>query len=127
MFFYCAVQNQCIKLRIVAAKPRFTTRPRPVERARESGIVEFTCVASGQPYPDYSWWRDNRIINSDGGRLTVSNGGQHLRIQDVKVRDAGDYTCRAENSLGAEEATATLEVIEMITVVSCYRRPYLCT
>ena len=36
---------------------------------------------------------------------------QHLRIQDVKVRDAGDYICRAENSLGRAEATTTLEVL----------------
>ena len=64
---------------LAAAKPRLTTRPRPVERARESGIVEFTCVASGHPHPDYSWWRDNRIVNSDGGRVTVSNGGQGER------------------------------------------------
>ena len=63
---------------LAAAKPRLTTRPRPVERARESGIVEFTCVASGHPHPDYSWWRDNRIVNSDG-RVTVSNGGQGER------------------------------------------------
>ena len=83
-----------------------------MNRARESGIVELTCVASGHPYPDYSWWKDNRIVNSDG-RVTVSNGGQHLRIQDVRVRDAGDYICRAENSLGREEATATLEVFQM--------------
>ena len=64
-----------VKFSNVAAKPRFTTRPRPVESARESGIVEFTCVASGHPYPDYSWWKDNRIVNSDG-RVTVSNRGQ---------------------------------------------------
>ena len=38
-----------------------------------------------------------------------SPSGQHLRIQDVKVRDAGDYVCRAENSIGREEATASLE------------------
>ena len=36
---------------------------------------------------------------------------QHLRIQDVKPRDAGDYICRAENSLGRAEASTTLEVM----------------
>ena len=36
---------------------------------------------------------------------------QHLRIQDVKPRDAGDYICRAENSLVRAEATTTLEVL----------------
>ena len=44
-----------------------------------------------------------------------SFAGQHLRIQDVKVRDAGDYVCRAENSLGREEAMASLEVKKHLT------------
>ena len=62
-----------------------------MERARESGFVEFTCVAAGHPYPDYSWWRDNRIVNSDG-RLTVSNGGQghRTRRQDILLGIGND-------------------------------------
>ena len=32
-------------------------------------------------------------VNSDG-RIQVSNGGQHLRIEDAKTYDAGTYTCR---------------------------------
>lgn len=41
---------------------------------QEGDIVEFTCVATGQPYPDITWWNNNRLVNSDG-RITVSNGG----------------------------------------------------
>jgi peroxidase len=90
------------------AAPRFTTPPRS-QRSRESGIVEFTCIAAGHPYPEYTWWNDNRIVNSES-RITVSNGGQHLRIQELKLYDAGDYVCRAENRLGRAESKVSLEV-----------------
>ena len=72
--------------------PRITTRPRDAS-INEELFVEFTCVARGQPYPDISWWNNNRLVNSDG-RIQVSNGGQHLRIEDAKTYDAGTYTCR---------------------------------
>ena len=58
-----------------SGKPKFTSRPRDA-RVQEDGIVEFTCVAEGQPYPDYSWWNNDRIINSNH-RITVSNGGKY--------------------------------------------------
>ena len=72
--------------------------------------MEFTCVASGHPYPDVSWWNNNRLVHSDGSHVQVSNGGQHLRIEDVKTYHAGLYTCRAHNRLGYIEATAKLTV-----------------
>ncbi len=74
--------------------------------------MEFTCIATGHPYPDYTWWHDNRLINSDS-RITVSNGGQHLRIQNVKLYDDGDYVCRAENRLGRAEVSARLDVVAL--------------
>ena len=67
-------------------------------------------MASGHPYPDVSWWNNNRLVDSDGSRVQVSNGGQHLRIEDAKPYDAGQYTCRAHNKLGYIEASAKLSV-----------------
>ena len=78
--------------------PVITTRPRNV-RMSEGGIIEMTCVAEGSPYPDISWWNNNRIV-APNSRVTVSNTGQHLRIQDIEVYDTGDYTCLAENRSG---------------------------
>ena len=90
-----------------------TSRPRSA-RARSESIVEFTCVATGHPYPDLTWWNNNRLVSTGGGggaRVSVSNGGQHLRIEDVRAYDAGRYVCRARNRLGTDEAEATLEVV----------------
>lgn len=89
--------------------PVITTRPRNV-RVTEGGIIEMTCVAEGSPYPDISWWNNNRIV-SPNSRVTVSNTGQHLRIQDIEVYDAGEYTCLAENRIGRQTVTATISVV----------------
>ena len=79
----------------LAGVPRFTSEPRDAD-VSEGGIVEFTCVAEGHPYPDLSWWNNNRrvLTGSGGGRITVSNGGQHLRLTQASPQDRGTYTCR---------------------------------
>ena len=89
--------------------PIITTQPRNV-RVSEGGIIEMTCVAEGSPYPHITWWNNNRIV-SPNSRVSVSNSGQHLRIQDIELYDAGDYTCLAENSVGRRTVTASITVI----------------
>ena len=89
--------------------PVITTRPRSV-RVAEGGIIEMTCVAEGAPYPSITWWNNNRMV-SPSSRVSVSNTGQHLRIQDIELYDAGEYTCAAENSEGRRTETATITVI----------------
>lgn len=89
--------------------PRITTRPRS-KTVQEGAIVEMTCIAQGSPYPDITWWNNRRLVTGSR-RVTVSNGGQHFRIQDIEVYDQGEYTCVAENSLGKEQVVASITVI----------------
>ena len=89
--------------------PVITTRPRSV-RVAEGGIIEMTCVAEGAPYPAITWWNNNRMV-SPSSRVSVSNTGQHLRIQDIETYDAGEYTCAAENRVGRRTETATITVL----------------
>ena len=81
-----------VNLNLQDSSPIITSKPRNATIKAEL-FVEFTCVATGHPYPDVTWWNNNRIVNS-GDRFQVSNSGQHLRIEDVKTYDAGTYTCR---------------------------------
>ena len=83
-------------------------------------------ILQGSPYPDITWWNNNRIVTGNS-RVTVSNGGQHLRIQvrpetietqilhfiiqDIEVYDQGAYTCTAENRIGKETVVAEITVI----------------
>ncbi len=43
-------------------------------------------LLQGSPYPDITWWNNRRLVTGSR-RITVSNGGQHLRIQ-VKSTEA---------------------------------------
>jgi peroxidase len=105
---------------IITAAPIITSRPRDAQ-VTEGLYMEFTCVASGHPYPEITWWNNNRLVNSDG-RVEVSNGGQHLRIEDTKPYDSGSYVCRAQNRLGTTEETVKLKVkhkpmpVQLITI-----------
>ena len=95
-----------------ARAPVITTRPRSVVVV-EGGIMEMTCVAGGAPQPGITWWNNNRLVATTG-RVTVSNTGHHLRIQDLEVWDSGPYTCLAENSVGRQSLTARLTVISEV-------------
>jgi hypothetical protein len=50
--------------------------------------------------------------------------GQHLRIQDVKMYDRGQYDCRAENRLGTSEVSAFLTVEEQPVPITITTPPH---
>ncbi|XP_023320819.1 peroxidasin homolog isoform X2 [Eurytemora carolleeae] len=88
--------------------PQITTRPRN-RSVQEGGIIEMTCVAQGSPYPTVTWWNNRRLVTANS-RVTLSNGGQHLRIQDIEIYDQGDYSCVAENIHGKEQIVSFIRV-----------------
>ena len=84
--------------------------------------ASFTCLASGRPGPNITWWR----VESDGSvtqvmeeanvaSITEMMSGErvlmsNLTIESAQPSDAGDYTCMAENGVSNTSATATLVV-----------------
>ncbi|XP_059088461.1 peroxidasin-like isoform X1 [Tigriopus californicus] len=111
-----------VNLALPESIPRITSKPRDAT-VQETTIVEFTCIAEGHPYPDFSWWKNKRLVNNDG-RISVSNGGQHLRIQDLRTYDQGEYVCRVENRLGKVEASADLVVQVIPTPIAIVHQPH---
>ena len=60
--------------------------------------ASFSCSASGQPSPQFSWYHDGTLLTSvevstSGGRSTLSVGG-------VGEGEEGEYHCQAHNSQG---------------------------
>uniref|UniRef100_H0VN85 Hemicentin 2 n=1 Tax=Cavia porcellus TaxID=10141 RepID=H0VN85_CAVPO len=68
--------------------------------------VKVSCSASGYPTPHLSWSREGLPLQEDS-RTRVDPQGT-LIIQRVAPEDAGNYTCRAANEVGADEETVTL-------------------
>ena len=86
--------------------PRNTT-------AVEGQRVLFTCDAAA--FPDnitYYWYKDGtdvRQLPVYGKRLSVNYDGQ-LLLKGVVKEDMGWYTCRPNNGIGTDEASAYLNV-----------------
>ena len=61
------------------------------------------CEASGKPPPDVAWIR-NGELESSGKKAAF------LKFDNINRTDAGQYTCRANNSVEATSINTTIVV-----------------
>ena len=81
---------------------------RPVgATANESTTAILKCTADGNPPPKVTWSKVNSSLPA--GRHVIEPSGA-LIVKDVRPRDDGVYSCRAENVFGSVNATAKLTV-----------------
>uniref|UniRef100_H0XN47 Neuregulin 2 n=1 Tax=Otolemur garnettii TaxID=30611 RepID=H0XN47_OTOGA len=94
------------------------TRPKLKKMKSQTGQVgekqSLKCeAAAGNPQPSYRWFKDGKELNrSRDIRIKYGNGRKNSRLQfnKVKVEDAGEYVCEAENILGKDTVRARLHV-----------------
>ena len=86
--------------------PKVTVFPSQLT-VNESTTALLQCSASGNPAPHVAWSRLNGTFPSN--RTKVSSVGL-LKIDGVRLKDAGKYKCMARNILGSEENVASLVV-----------------
>nr|XP_030725301.1 pro-neuregulin-2, membrane-bound isoform isoform X5 [Globicephala melas] len=94
------------------------TRPKLKKMKSQTGQVgekqSLKCeAAAGNPQPSYRWFRDGKELNrSRDIRIKYGNGRKNSRLQfnKVKVEDAGEYVCEAENILGKDTVRGRLFV-----------------
>lgn len=84
--------------------------PRPV-LAQSGSDATLRCLIDGDPRPDIVWEHKTVQILSKG-RYALSEDGKAylLTIAGVTVQDAGQYICKAKNSIGETYAAASLKV-----------------
>ncbi|XP_060035213.1 pro-neuregulin-2, membrane-bound isoform [Erinaceus europaeus] len=93
-------------------------RPKLKKMKSQTGQVgekqSLKCEASaGNPQPSYRWFKDGKELNrSRDIRIKYGNGRKNSRLQfnKVKVEDAGEYVCEAENILGKDTVRGRLHV-----------------
>uniref|UniRef100_A0A3Q2CXD4 Ig-like domain-containing protein n=1 Tax=Cyprinodon variegatus TaxID=28743 RepID=A0A3Q2CXD4_CYPVA len=95
---------------ILGGAPRVLGYPRPVV-AQCGTDVTLRCQIGGDPPPDVIWEHKNFQIISEG-RYKISEEGKTylLNISRVTQEDAGQYICKARNSIGETYAAASLKV-----------------
>lgn len=95
---------------IFGGAPRVLGYPRPV-LAKCGTDATLRCQIDGDPRPDVIWERKNIQILSDGHyKLSEEGKAYLLTIAGVTPQDAGQYICKAKNSIGETYAAASLKV-----------------
>ncbi|VDK40947.1 unnamed protein product, partial [Gongylonema pulchrum] len=105
-----------VTVEVVAKAPEFTEKLLDVE-IKELETVELKVTATGVPTPEISWYKDGVPIQVDSERILVKEGeaGQHILIvKQARLEDAGSYSCKATNKVGADETKAQFAVQEVL-------------
>ncbi|MCI4374319.1 hypothetical protein PGIGA_G00004900 [Pangasianodon gigas] len=90
--------------------PVFTVKPVST-RVGLGGDVTFFCRVAAHPAPKFDWEKDGRYLGETNRiKITSDSESSSVRIQSVRSMDSGNYTCRAQNSIGRAQAAATLVV-----------------
>ncbi|XP_065165140.1 leucine-rich repeats and immunoglobulin-like domains protein 3 isoform X1 [Atheta coriaria] len=114
---------------IVEERPSFS-KPMENKTVKMGESVVIQCMASGSPKPTIQWYKDNIPITPTERHFFTAEE-QLMIIVDSVFSDAGNYTCKLNNTLGVEVGHSTIIVkpgnmpfsdmmgIIIITVVSC--------
>ena len=86
-------------------KPEIATHPQNIT-TREGQNVTLYCNATGNPALTISWYKNEYPISNDSS-IILSPGHEQLTIRNVKRKDSGNYTCRANNSVGTDTSNAS--------------------
>ncbi|NWR77196.1 NRG2 protein, partial [Centropus unirufus] len=86
--------------------------------------ISLKCEATaGNPQPSYKWFKDGKELKKTKDiRIKYGNGRKISRLQfnKVKLEDAGEYSCEAENVLGKDTARGSLNVKSVTTTLSSW-------
>ncbi|XP_023246866.1 muscle M-line assembly protein unc-89-like [Copidosoma floridanum] len=104
------IQKPCRK----QTAPRFVSPVTGMIVDQGSDIV-LEGIVDGFPLPVISWTKNGQeLLAKNGMKLSYDHNHVKLEIKDVKVKDAGRYTCTARNDIGNASSTADLVVKKTI-------------
>lgn len=64
--------------------------------------IILNCQAGGTPTPEILWYKGDKSVRISN-RLGVFNDGTELRINNLREKDLGDYTCIARNGVNTKD------------------------
>ncbi|XP_011380580.1 pro-neuregulin-2, membrane-bound isoform isoform X5 [Pteropus vampyrus] len=105
-----------------ATKPKLKKMKSQTGQVGEKQSLKCEAVA-GNPQPSYRWFKDGKEVNrSRDIRIKYGNGRKNSRLQfnKVKMEDAGEYVCEAENILGKDSVKGRLHVNSVSTTLSSW-------
>ncbi|XP_063154493.1 hemicentin-1 [Candoia aspera] len=76
----------------------------------EKSPVTLICESSGIPHPSIKWLKYGQLVSLSNS-VRILSGGRMLRLMQVKVEDAGHYTCVVTNIAGEDRKSFELSVL----------------
>ncbi|KAI4497781.1 hypothetical protein M0802_007107 [Mischocyttarus mexicanus] len=73
-------------------------------------LIILKCYVDGMPKPKVSWYKD-KVKLKPNEQYEFKNDNQELHIKFVFEYDSGQYSCRAESSLGMLEAFQNITIM----------------
>jgi hypothetical protein len=80
----------------------------------ENNQLKLACPAKGTPNPRIKWYHDGKLITGNDLAKRVLPDGS-LLIENAEARDAGQYTCVADNVAGNTSNTVDVKVFRELT------------
>lgn len=87
------------------------------KKVKVGQIAAFMCILNEGSNAEFSWVRNGHLLNRHNqqdnvGRMKIVSDEESsiLKISNVQVNDAGNYTCVAKNRLAETRVVATLRV-----------------
>uniref|UniRef100_A0A4W6D352 Hemicentin-1 n=1 Tax=Lates calcarifer TaxID=8187 RepID=A0A4W6D352_LATCA len=119
--YICEAQNHFGKIQTHAritvtglVSPVIAMSPAVLSVIKDQQVTLPCVLLAGNPLPERQWLHNYGLVTSDQ-YVTVRRDGS-LHIDRVRLDDAGDYTCLAENVVGATNHTTTVNVYVIPTI-----------
>uniref|UniRef100_A0A3Q3ALP3 Hemicentin 1 n=1 Tax=Kryptolebias marmoratus TaxID=37003 RepID=A0A3Q3ALP3_KRYMA len=101
------IQTQA-KITVTGLKPIIAMSPAFLSVVEDQQLTLPCVLLAGNPLPERQWLHNYGLVTPDQ-YVTVRRDGS-LHIERVRLDDEGDYTCLAENVIGATNQTTTVNV-----------------
>lgn len=87
-----------LKFAVPARDVHINKQPNHKQYDGKTDNITLTCKASGDPYPEYKWFKENN-------NKTIISGTNLYVIENVTRNNSGVYTCEAYNIINSVKYT----------------------
>ncbi|XP_007424138.1 myomesin-3 [Python bivittatus] len=77
----------------------------------ESKTLCLTCIISGDPYPEITWYKNEKVVTfKDRYKMEVKGTVITITIENVSSEDTGKFSIHVQNKWGSETGKVTVSV-----------------